>query len=244
MGIFNAIVSGVTKVVEFAAGAIVAAISAPSVATIASAVATVAIIAGGCFLIYKGAKYLLNKADAYITNKCDPEDAPTRINKLMHGDDKSHKRSSTDDIADDIADRVCRSSDVYDKCESVRYYNLDDRIDNRKHRTPTIDRDISFRDTEYSRPRRSSRFDVDPLYAYDLIGHVSSNGNCVDIYEPRKSKKKLKKIKKAKKYRANKMSRVADIRDRLDDLTIKSSGDEYLNSLPWIGNDRNITCLC
>ena len=230
MAIFSTIIGGITKIAEFTAAAIGAAIAAPSVGTIATAAATVLVIIGGCYLIYKGGKYLLQKADEYITNKCDPEDAPTRINKLM----SEGNSSSTDDIAEDIANRVCRS-EVHEKGDSRRY-DLDDRIDRKRNRrAPSIENDISFRDDDRKR-RSSSRFDIDPLYAYDLIGHVSNDGNCIDIYEPKRNKKR-KKFKKV-----SDKEKMSEIRDKLDNLTVKSSGDEYLDNLPWLGS--NITCIC
>lgn len=229
MGIFSTIIGGITKIAEFTAAAIGAAIAAPSVGTVATAAATVLVIIGGCYLIYKGGKYLLQKADDYITNKCNPEDAPTRINKLM----SEGNSSSTDDIADDIANRVCRS-EAHEKGESRRY-DLDDHIDRKGNRRMTsIEKDRVFRDDDL-RYSSLSRFDIDPLRAYDLIGHMpNNNGNCIDIYEP-KRRRRRKKSKKTNKQKMN------EIRNKLDNLTIKPSGDEYLDNLPWLGG--NITCI-
>lgn len=228
--IFSSIISGITKIAEYTASAIAAAIAAPSVATIAPVVLIGIAIVGGGYLIYKGGKYLLQKADEYITNKCNPENLPTRIDKLM----SEGNSSSTDAIANDIANRVCRS-ESHEKCESRRY-DLDDRIDRKDNRRmSSIEKDRVFRDDDDFRYRSSSRFDVDPLRAYDLIGHMpNNNGNCIDIYEP-KRRRRRKKSKKANKQKMN------EIRNKLDNLTIKPSGDEYLDGLPWLGG--NITCI-
>jgi hypothetical protein len=228
--IFSTIIGGITKIAEYTASAIAAAIATPSVGTIATVVLIGIAIGGGGYLIYKGGKYLLQKADEYITNKCNPENAPTRINKLM----SEGNSASTDAIANDIANRVCRS-ESHEK-DDFRRYDLDDRIDKKgNRRMSSIEKDRVFRDDDDLRYRSSSRFDVDPLRAYDLIGHMpNNNGNCIDIYEP-KRRRRRKKSKKANKQKMN------EIRNKLDNLTIKPSGDEYLDNLPWLGG--NITCI-
>lgn len=224
MGIFSTIISGITSIAETVATAIGAAIATPTVGTIVAATATVGLIIGAGYLIYRGIKYVGEKADSYITNKCNPDDLPHREPfKTLASD------YSKDNSYDNISRSVCNNTH-----ESDRYTKRFDL--NRDSDIPYIGR----------YPRYESRFDIDRDYALRSFNTIDTyrddSGALVSILEPSDKKKKKHKNKK---YKLNKIAEVAKYNKKINDLNAGNmTADEYFDSLPFIANGNNITCIC
>ena len=73
MGFLSGLISAVTGVVETVVTSVATAIAAPTIGTVVAAVATVGVVAGAGYLIYKAVTKASDVAGSYIESKCNPD---------------------------------------------------------------------------------------------------------------------------------------------------------------------------
>jgi hypothetical protein len=175
MGIISGIVDFLTSVAEFVVAPIAAAIAAPTVPSVLTAVASVAVVVGAGYLVYKGVSKVLDIFEKRVCGLQNAENIPLRFKPLDREeveiemeqravnrrsersaedvaervfslDDTNDRRRRRDDDDDDIFDEIRRNR-TRRYCDDIDDLRYDS-IDNRFH--PTLRRDRY--DDEYTRP--------------------------------------------------------------------------------------------
>lgn len=196
MSILSGIVSFVTGIVETVVTTIAAAIAAPTIGSVTAAIATVAVVAGAGYLIYKGVNKLFDLAEKRVDNLRNAENVPTRY-KLDKKDDDDE-----DYVIDMSGHKMCDTNYVESSDNAARaIYKLDNGKESYR-RSRERDDDI-FDEIRRERTRRycedaivRDRFDDRFRPHMDVFDEYEYPITVIDNRGKKKNKKKKKKVKK------------------------------------------------